>query len=255
MFGYGFPAWGLGRGWDGGRQRQQSDPFSDDIWPTGELWEALTPSSTSAPTRALQQPSQQPERAVTTRQTPTDITFPRNLLEFGSSFAPFALKADIFETEKEYKAIFDCPGVQKDDVQLWVEGDLLNIRVERKFPEKKLTGTGPLPSLTEDTASGTPTGTTTSMSSSSSSSSSMGAGAGGAGTGGGAGSGAGESQQPQIEWHFRERHYGKSQRTLRLPSTVDTSHMTAEMHNGQLEVTIPKRVDKGGGGRKSITIR
>jgi HSP20 family protein len=39
---------------------------------------------------------------------------------------------------------------------------------------------------------------------------------------------------------FSERHYGSFERSLTLPNDVDPSRVSAEYHNGVLEVSIPK---------------
>lgn len=40
--------------------------------------------------------------------------------------------------------------------------------------------------------------------------------------------------------HFQERRYGKFQRSVTLPSTVDTEKVEAAFENGILKVTLPK---------------
>lgn len=40
--------------------------------------------------------------------------------------------------------------------------------------------------------------------------------------------------------HFRERRYGKFQRSVALPPTVDTETVEATFENGILKVTLPK---------------
>ena len=41
-------------------------------------------------------------------------------------------------------------------------------------------------------------------------------------------------------YHYRERRTGSFQRSLRLPSTVDTENVEASFENGVLTVTLPK---------------
>jgi HSP20 family protein len=43
------------------------------------------------------------------------------------------------------------------------------------------------------------------------------------------------------QYHHREFHYGAFARTITLPTTVQAEHATAQLRDGVLEVTIPKR--------------
>jgi HSP20 family protein len=45
----------------------------------------------------------------------------------------------------------------------------------------------------------------------------------------------------ETNYHQREFHYGAFARTITLPTTVQTEHATAQLKDGVLEVTIPKR--------------
>ncbi len=59
-------------------------------------------------------------------------------------------------------------------------------------------------------------------------------------------------------YHYRERSYGRFQRSIRLPNTLDTDKVDASFEHGVLSVTLPKqpqaqpkRIDiKAGNGRK-----
>ena len=55
----------------------------------------------------------------------------------------------------------------------------------------------------------------------------------------------GEVQEDQTtedtKYHHREFHYGTFARTITLPTTVQAEHATAQLKDGVLEVTIPKR--------------
>ena len=42
-------------------------------------------------------------------------------------------------------------------------------------------------------------------------------------------------------YHFVERSYGKSTRSVRLPETADTANATAGYYAGVLTVTLPKK--------------
>jgi HSP20 family protein len=45
----------------------------------------------------------------------------------------------------------------------------------------------------------------------------------------------------EKHYHRREFHYGAFARTITLPTTVQAEHATAQLKDGVLEVTIPKR--------------
>ena len=45
----------------------------------------------------------------------------------------------------------------------------------------------------------------------------------------------------EKSYHQREFHYGAFARTITLPTTVQAEHATAQLKDGVLEVTIPKR--------------
>ena len=50
------------------------------------------------------------------------------------------LPMDIIESEKEYKAIADLPGVNVEDVELTVEGQSIVMKAERKHEQKTESG-------------------------------------------------------------------------------------------------------------------
>lgn len=47
--------------------------------------------------------------------------------------------------------------------------------------------------------------------------------------------------QPIHRYHFVERSYGKTTRSIRLPETADVSKANADYSGGVLSVTFPKR--------------
>ncbi len=48
------------------------------------------------------------------------------------------------------------------------------------------------------------------------------------------------SERDEANYHVRERRYGRFQRTLTLPSSVDTTKADARYENGLLVITLPK---------------
>lgn len=51
---------------------------------------------------------------------------------------------------------------------------------------------------------------------------------------------SGENHQNHMGWLMHERYFGAWQRTLRLPTTVNTDNADATLENGVLTVTLPK---------------
>lgn len=54
----------------------------------------------------------------------------------------------------------------------------------------------------------------------------------------------GERKAPTVEggtWHRQERGYGSFSRLLELPQDVDEENVEAELRNGVLTITLPKR--------------
>jgi HSP20 family protein len=47
-------------------------------------------------------------------------------------------------------------------------------------------------------------------------------------------------EEKDQRYHYRERRYGKFQRSLNLPNTLDTNKVEANFENGVLNVAIPK---------------
>jgi HSP20 family protein len=51
---------------------------------------------------------------------------------------------------------------------------------------------------------------------------------------------AATKEENDQRYHYRERRYGKFQRSLNLPGTLDTSKVEASFDSGVLHVVIPK---------------
>jgi HSP20 family protein len=49
-----------------------------------------------------------------------------------------------------------------------------------------------------------------------------------------------ESEQKEVTYHIREQRYGSFERSIRLPTDVQTDKAKAEFENGILTVTLPK---------------
>jgi len=48
------------------------------------------------------------------------------------------------------------------------------------------------------------------------------------------------ADQQEGEYHFRERRFGRFQRSVRLPAAVDAEKVEADYRNGVLELRIPR---------------
>ena len=49
-----------------------------------------------------------------------------------------------------------------------------------------------------------------------------------------------EHETKDEDYYVRERSWGTFERTLRLPPTAEVDHIRAEVHDGVLEITVPK---------------
>jgi HSP20 family protein len=47
-------------------------------------------------------------------------------------------------------------------------------------------------------------------------------------------------ERENDRYHYRERHFGAFQRSVRLPNTVDTENIDANVENGVLNIVLPK---------------
>ena len=55
-------------------------------------------------------------------------------------------------------------------------------------------------------------------------------------------------------WYFSEREYGSFSRSFRLPSDADEGAVKADLKDGVLTVTVPKKAAAKGSGTKKIEI-
>lgn len=56
-------------------------------------------------------------------------------------------------------------------------------------------------------------------------------------------------------WYFSERQYGAFSRSFRMPPDADASKVKADMKDGVLTVTVPRRGETGAGGKKIAIAR
>ncbi|MHC0053815.1 Hsp20/alpha crystallin family protein [Actibacterium sp. D379-3] len=55
-------------------------------------------------------------------------------------------------------------------------------------------------------------------------------------------------------WFFSERQYGSFSRSFRLPPDADAGGISADLKDGVLAVTVPKKAPRTGGGGSRIPI-
>jgi HSP20 family protein len=112
-------------------------------------------------------------------------------------------KVDVAETDKEIEITVELPGLERKDVEISVEDDVLTIRGEKKMESEA-----------GDKAQG------------SKGSKQQGEPKGDGGS--------------NRNYHLSERSYGVFVRMLQLPPGIDSSSIQATMSNGVLKITIPK---------------
>ena len=64
-----------------------------------------------------------------------------------------------------------------------------------------------------------------------------------------------EREERGETWFFSEREYGAFSRSFRLPPDADGEKVSAELRDGVLSVTVPKRGDLTPEGGRSVPIR
>lgn len=107
---------------------------------------------------------------------------------------------DISETDKEFVITAELPGLERKDVDISLEDNVLTIRGEKKIeasPDPK-------------------------------------------GSDGNQGQDKNETQNKNQNVHVSERVYGVFYRVIELPFNVDPSNVQATMSKGVLKITIPK---------------
>jgi HSP20 family protein len=112
-------------------------------------------------------------------------------------------KVDVTETDKEIEITVELPGLERKDVEISVEDDVLAIRGEKRVEREE----GDKSEQGDKTAKGEKTE---------------------------------QSKNGGRNYHISERSYGVFVRVLPLPSGVDPSKIQATMSNGVLKVVIPK---------------
>jgi len=156
------------------------------------------------------------------------------------------LQMDLVENEKEYVAIFDVPGLEKQEVEVTVEKNVLKVSIRHTHEEAR----DEVPSIdqaehtpnTDGEGKTNPEVTSTDVSDDSKPKINL-------DTVAKSESAAvenvkEESKTPQTKVHWRERKlhsYGQASRSFALPKTADLEQIKATQQDGVLKITIPKR--------------
>lgn len=64
-----------------------------------------------------------------------------------------------------------------------------------------------------------------------------------------------EQKEQKKNWYRLEREVGKFQRSFHIPEAADLEHMTAQLDQGTLLITIPKFAAKMGTAKKILPVK
>jgi HSP20 family protein len=136
--------------------------------------------------------------------------FARGLPAIGQGNTTLVPNIDVSETDNEIMITAEMPGLERKDVEITVEDDILTIRGEKKI-ETEQGGQQP------------------------------GQGAKGQDETNKSGRSADNTNAKSTNYHVTERSYGMFLRVLQLPTRIDPSKVEARMSNGVLKIHIPKQ--------------
>jgi HSP20 family protein len=138
----------------------------------------------------------------------------RGLPAVGQGNATLVPNIDISETDNEILITAEMPGLERKDVEITVEDDLLTIRGEKKFETEQ--GNAQSGQGASQSAKGQNEANKSDKK-------------------------ADNTNPKATSYHVTERSYGVFLRVLQLPTRVDPSKVEATMHNGVLKIRIPKQ--------------
>jgi HSP20 family protein len=125
---------------------------------------------------------------------------------------------DVTETDKEIEITVEMPGLERDDVEITLEDDVLTIRGEKVERDEgngsQPRGDGSKQAPKDDKAQGQRQGQ--------------------------AAEAAEQASEKNKSYHVAERSYGVFVRVLQLPPGIDPASVQATMSNGVLRIRIPK---------------
>ena len=140
--------------------------------------------------------------------------FARSLPAVGQGNATLVPSIDISETDNEIMITAELPGLERKDVEITVENDLLTIRGEKKFETEQENA--------KSDQGASQSGTDQNEANKSDKK-------------------ADNTNAKPTNYHVTERSYGVFLRVLQLPTRIDPSKVEATMHNGVLKIRIPKQ--------------
>jgi HSP20 family protein len=140
--------------------------------------------------------------------------FARGLPAMGQGNATLVPNIDVSETDNEIMITAEMPGLERKDVEITIEDDILTIRGEKKFETEQ----GNVQS--EQGANQSAKGQSEANKSDKK---------------------ADNTNAKSTNYHVTERSYGMFLRVLQLPTRIDPSKVEATMHNGLLKIRIPKQ--------------
>jgi HSP20 family protein len=144
-----------------------------------------------------------------------------------SSLPSLMPSMDVVETDKEIVITAELPGLERKDVEVALENDVLTIRGEKVEVE-------------EPAGQQQPQGRDAKGEAGQGQAAQRQAGGGQEAQGQDGKGPNGKGQDEKKDYHLRERRYGVFYRVLQLPAGIDPSSVQAKMSNGVLTIAIPK---------------
>jgi HSP20 family protein len=144
-------------------------------------------------------------------------------------------KMDVSETDKEIEITVEMPGLERKDVDITVEDDVLTVRGEKV---ETIEGNGAQQAQQGAGQKGEPAKGKAAQGEQKAEQKGQAQG----------GQGQGQSQSNgdrNKSYHVSERTYGVFLRVLQLPPGIDPSSIEATMSNGVLRIRIPKPANTG----------
>jgi HSP20 family protein len=169
---------------------------------------------------------------------PFTSTFP-SMFSPQSVFTPFArslgampdIAIDMFSTASAYSIHAAVPGLDKRDIKITVEDNILRIEAEKKEEKKEgrpISSSQQPTQAKQDSATGDSSAPQTASSSDSAAVKSSEV----------------ESGDDSVDYHHVESFYGKVERAIALPDDADAEHLTARYENGVIKIEIPRLAEQ-----------
>lgn len=143
----------------------------------------------------LQEQIQGQQGQLLPKDQQTSLSLPRAIRQ--------GILVDVVERDNFFELTADLPGLNKNDLRLSVDNNVITICANRKY-EREIIPSGEKVGEKEKEK------------------------------------GAGVSGGKPTQWRRFERMYGQAERSLRLPANVDASKINAQYRDGVLSLTLPK---------------